>query len=91
MTMLKAFECVDHNKLRNILQEMRIADHITFLLITCDVANLFIGSFAICVSSVKYVFTSFVHFKICCSFTFCYDLRTLGMFWITALSQIRLL
>ena len=38
MTMLKAFECVDHNKLRNILQEMRIADHITFLL-----KNLYAG------------------------------------------------
>ena len=34
LTMLKAFECVDHNKLWNILQEMRIPYHITFLLKT---------------------------------------------------------
>ena len=28
----KAFDCVDHNKLWNILQEMGIPDHITCLL-----------------------------------------------------------
>ena len=27
----KAFDCVDHNKLRKILQEMGIPDHLTFL------------------------------------------------------------
>ena len=29
----KAFDCVDHNKLWKILQEMGIPDHLTFLLI----------------------------------------------------------
>ena len=28
----KAFDCVDHNKLWKILQEMRIPDHLTYLL-----------------------------------------------------------
>ena len=28
----KAFECGDHNKLRKILQETRIPDHLTYLL-----------------------------------------------------------
>ena len=28
----KAFDCVDHNKLWKILQEMGIPDHLTFLL-----------------------------------------------------------
>ena len=28
----KAFDCVDHNKLWNILQEMRLSDHLTCLL-----------------------------------------------------------
>ena len=28
----KAFDCVDHNKLWNILKEMRIPDHLTYLL-----------------------------------------------------------
>ena len=28
----KAFDCVDHNKLRKILQEMEIPDHLTCLL-----------------------------------------------------------
>ena len=28
----KAFDCVDHNKLWNILKEMRIPDHLTCLL-----------------------------------------------------------
>ena len=28
----KAFECVDHNKLWKILQEMGIADHMTYIL-----------------------------------------------------------
>ena len=34
----KAFVCVDHNKLWNILNEMRIPDHITYLL-----RNLYAG------------------------------------------------
>ena len=29
----KAFDCVDHNKLWNVLQEMGIPDHLTCLLI----------------------------------------------------------
>ena len=28
---VKAFDCVNHNKLWKILQEMRIPDHLTFL------------------------------------------------------------
>ena len=31
----KAFDCVDHNKLWKILQEMGIPDHLTCLLRTC--------------------------------------------------------
>ena len=38
----KAFDCVDHNNLRKILKEMRIPDHITFLL-----RNLYAGQQAI--------------------------------------------
>ena len=34
----KAFDCVDHNKLRKILQEMGVPDHLTCLLI-----NLYAG------------------------------------------------
>ena len=34
----KAFDCVDHNKLWKILQEMGIPDHLTFLL-----RNLYAG------------------------------------------------
>ena len=34
----KAFDCVDHNKLWKILREMRIPDHLTFLL-----RNLYAG------------------------------------------------
>ena len=34
----KAFDCVDHNKLWKILQEMGIPDHLTFLL-----SNLYAG------------------------------------------------
>ena len=34
----KAFDCVDHNKLRKILKEMGIADHLTSLL-----RNLYAG------------------------------------------------
>ena len=34
----KAFDCVDHNKLLNILQEMRISDHLT-----CLLRNLYAG------------------------------------------------
>ena len=34
----KAFDCVDHNKLRKILKEMRIPDHIT-----CLLRNLYAG------------------------------------------------
>ena len=29
---IKAFDCVDHNKLRKILKEMRIIDHLTCIL-----------------------------------------------------------
>ena len=29
---VKAFDCVDHNKLREILKEMGIPDHLTYLL-----------------------------------------------------------
>ena len=32
LTMLKPFDCVDHNKLWKILQEMGISDHLTCLL-----------------------------------------------------------
>ena len=31
----KSFDCVDHNKLRKILKEMGIADHLTCLLRIC--------------------------------------------------------
>ena len=34
----KAFNCVDHNKLRKILQEMGIPDHLT-----CLLRNLYAG------------------------------------------------
>ena len=34
----KAFDCVDHNKLRKILQEMGIPDHLT-----CVLRNLYAG------------------------------------------------
>ena len=34
----KAFDCVDHNKLWNILKEMRIPDHLT-----CLLRNLYAG------------------------------------------------
>ena len=34
----KAFDCVDHSKLREILQEMEIPDHLTYLL-----RNLYVG------------------------------------------------
>ena len=34
----KAFDCVDHNKLRNIVQEMGIPDHLT-----CLMRNLYAG------------------------------------------------
>ena len=35
----KAFDCVDHNKLRKILQEMGIPDHLTCLLRNLDVGH----------------------------------------------------
>ena len=38
LTMLKAFDCVDHNKLWKILKEMRIPDHLT-----CLLRNLYAG------------------------------------------------
>ena len=38
----KAFDCVDHNKLWNILQEMEIPDHLT-----CLQRNLYAGQAAI--------------------------------------------
>ena len=34
----KAFDCMDHNKLWEILQEMRISDHIM-----CLLRNLYVG------------------------------------------------
>ena len=34
----KAFDCVDHNKLRKILKEMGIPDHLT-----CFLRNLYVG------------------------------------------------
>ena len=34
----KAFDCVDHNKLRKILQEMGLSDHLT-----CLLRNLYAG------------------------------------------------
>ena len=34
----KAFDCVDHNKLQEILQEMGILDHLT-----CLLRNLYVG------------------------------------------------
>ena len=34
----KAFDCVDHNKLRKILKEMGIPDHLT-----CLLKNLYVG------------------------------------------------
>ena len=34
----KAFDCVDHNKLSKILQEMEIPDHLT-----CLLRNLYVG------------------------------------------------
>ena len=34
----KAFDCVDHNKLRKILKEMRILEHLT-----CLLRNLYAG------------------------------------------------
>ena len=38
LSMLKAFACVDHNKLWRILKEMRIPDHLT-----CLLRNLYAG------------------------------------------------
>ena len=38
LTIPKAFDCVDHNKLWKILKEMRIADHLT-----CLLRNLYAG------------------------------------------------
>ena len=38
LTMLKPFDCVDHNKLWKILQEMEIPDHLT-----CLLKNLYAG------------------------------------------------
>ena len=38
LTTLKAFDCVDHNKLWKILQEMGIPDHLT-----CLLRNLYAG------------------------------------------------
>ena len=42
MTELKAFDCVDHNKLWKIFQEMRIPDHLV-----CLLRNLYAGQEAI--------------------------------------------
>ena len=38
MDYAKAFDCVDHNKLRKVLQEIGIPDHLTYLL-----RNLYAG------------------------------------------------
>ena len=38
LTKLKAFDCVDHNKLWKILKKMRISDHLT-----CLLRNLYAG------------------------------------------------
>ena len=38
MDYAKAFDCVDHNKLREILQEIGIPDHLT-----CLLRNLYAG------------------------------------------------
>ena len=38
LTILKAFDCVDHNKLWKILKEMAISDHLT-----CLLRNLYVG------------------------------------------------
>ena len=38
LTMPRAFDCVDHNKLRKILKEMAIPDHLT-----CLLGNLYAG------------------------------------------------
>ena len=38
LTMLKAFDCVDYNKLWKIFKEMRIPDHLT-----CPLRNLYTG------------------------------------------------
>ena len=43
----KAFNCVDHNKLWKILQEMGIPDHLTCLLSECHCPNCFHGHSAI--------------------------------------------
>ena len=40
----KAFDCVDHNKLWKILQEMGIPDHLTYLLRNLDAGQLFNNS-----------------------------------------------
>ena len=40
LTMPKAFDCVDHNKLWKILKEMGILDHLT-----CLLRNLYAGPF----------------------------------------------
>ena len=42
MDYAKAFDCVDHNKLWKILQEMTISDHLT-----CVLRNLYAGQGAI--------------------------------------------
>ena len=39
---VKAFDCVDHNKLWKILKDMRIPDHLT-----CLLRNLYVGQEAI--------------------------------------------
>ena len=35
MNYMKAFDCVDHNKLKKILKKMGITDHLTCVLRTC--------------------------------------------------------
>ena len=35
----KAFDCVDHNKLRKILKEVGIPDHLTCVYVSCSVLS----------------------------------------------------
>ena len=51
----KAFNCVDHNKLRKALKEMRLPEHLTSLLI-----NLFVGQ----ESTIRTLFGTIDWFKI---------------------------
>ena len=41
----KAFDCVNHNKLQNILKDMGVPDHLT-----CLLRNLYVGKEAIVIT-----------------------------------------